>query len=115
MQITIAARHGHLSPASQEKISEKVGKLTRFFDRVTAIQVTVDLAHRESPEVEIRLTVEHSPEIVATDRGENVQTALDSAVDKLEKQLRKHKEKITGHHVAGHKRQEMPEAEPEGE
>ena len=41
MQINVSARHGHLSPASQSKISAKVSRLQRYFDRLTALDVTV--------------------------------------------------------------------------
>ena len=43
MQITIAARHGHLSDAAQQVIREKALKLTHFFERLTMIEITVDL------------------------------------------------------------------------
>ena len=43
MQINISARHGHLSPATQEKITETVGNVWKFLDRITAMHVTVDL------------------------------------------------------------------------
>ena len=49
MQIKISARHGHLSDETQAKIKEKLEKLPRFYDRLTAIDVTVDLEHREAP------------------------------------------------------------------
>ena len=32
MQINVSARHGHLSAASQSKISAKVSRLKRYFD-----------------------------------------------------------------------------------
>ena len=38
MQTNISARHGHLSSSTQERITEKVEKLNRYFDRLTAIQ-----------------------------------------------------------------------------
>lgn len=103
MQINISARHGHLSPGTQEKITEKVEKLKRFNERMTSIQVTVDLEHRDNPNVEIRVTAEHSEECVATADGENAMAALDVAVHRVEAQLRKHREKQTGHRVPGHK------------
>jgi ribosome-associated translation inhibitor RaiA len=65
VQINISARHGHLSAGTQEKITEKVEKLGRYFDRMTAILVTINLEHRESPQVEIRVSVEHSEALVA--------------------------------------------------
>ena len=43
MQIKVSARHGHLSAASQSKIATKVSRLKRYFNRLTALNVTVDL------------------------------------------------------------------------
>ena len=103
MQVNISARHGHLSASTQERVTEKVEKLRRFFDRITAIEVTVDLEHRETPGVEVRVSAEHTEDFVATDTAE-LFAALDSVVRKLEQQLKKHKEKIQdGHRQARRK------------
>ena len=112
MQINISARHGHLSPATQTKITEKVEPVRKFFDRITAIQVTVDLEHRESPTVELRVSVEHHEEFVAVDKADNALAALDSVVAKIEHQLRKHKEKFKEHRAVAHKHLETPSDEP---
>ena len=54
MQISISTRHGDLSAGTREKISEKVQKLSRLFDRLTAINVTADLEDRcDSVECEV--------------------------------------------------------------
>lgn len=106
MQISISARHGHLSPGTQEKITEKVDKLSRYHERVTSIQVTVDLGHKDAPSVEVRVKAEHADDFVATDDADNVLAALDGAVHKVESQLRRHREKQTEHRAAGHKHQE---------
>lgn len=114
MQINISARHGDLSSATQEKISEKVGKLPRFYDRLTAIQVTADMEHRDAPSVEVRVSAERTEDFVATDSSSSVMAALDGAIHKIEKQLRKHKEKLRGHDSLGLKHIETPvEPEPE--
>lgn len=114
MQINISARHGHLSAATQERIKEKVEKMRRLFDRITAIQVTVDLQHSDTPDVEIRVVAEEVGECVATEKDE-MMTALDRVIHKVEQQLRKHKEKLklTGHRAAGHKHQEVVQPETE--
>lgn len=109
MQISISARHGELSASTQEHIQQKVAKLTKFFDRLTAIQVTVDLENESKPSVEIKASAEHTADFVATDSSSNVLAALDSVVDKIERQVRKQKEKITGHRNAGHKYIETPQ------
>lgn len=101
MQIEISARHGHLSEASQEKIRNKVEKLGRFFDRLTAIEVTVDLEHRETPTVDLRVSAERKHDFGAsTDAGE-LMAGVDLVVQKVEQQLRRHKEKTVERHRSG--------------
>ena len=113
MQVSISARHGHLSPTTQEKITEKIQKIKRFFDRVSAIEVTVDLEHRDTVGVEVRVSAEHTADFVASESAKELFVALDSVVHKLEQQLRKHKEKIqTGRRQAGRNQTEMPLDEP---
>ena len=103
MQINIAARHGHLSSNTQAKITEKVERIRKYYDRVSAIAVTVDLEHTEQTSVELIVSAEHHEDFVATDIAENLLAAVDGALHKVEMQLRKHKEKQTEHRVAGHK------------
>ena len=108
MQVIISARHGQLSAATQERVTEKVEKLRRFLDRITRIEVTVNLENREVPNVEVCVSAEHASDFVASDRGE-LSAALDSVIHKLEQQLRKHKEKIQdGHRKPGRKQLEPP-------
>lgn len=109
MQVKISARHGHLSPETQAKITDKVEKLRRLFDRVTAIEVTVDLEHRESPSVELRVSVERTDDLLATETAPSVVAALDATIHKLEQQLRKHKDKRREHRVRGAKGVEAEE------
>ena len=111
MQITIAARHGHLAPGTQEKIAEKVEAVRKFFDRITAIGVTVDLEHRERPSVELRVHAEHHDEFVAVDQGDTAFAALDGVIEKVENQLRRFKEKLKEHRATSHKHIEPPTTE----
>ncbi|MCA9175530.1 MAG: ribosome-associated translation inhibitor RaiA [Planctomycetales bacterium] len=108
LQIQVSARHGNLDDSSREKIEEKVERLIRLFDRLTSIHVTVDMAHLEAPEVEIRVTAEGHEDFVCTDAGSNVYASLDGAIHKMEGQLRKHKEKRTGHRATSQKHLETP-------
>ncbi|MFM8495846.1 MAG: ribosome hibernation-promoting factor, HPF/YfiA family, partial [Planctomycetia bacterium] len=94
MQINVSARHGHLSPASQSKISKKVSRLKRYFDRLTALNVTVDLENADLPMVEIRASAEHFHDMVSHEHSGQLWRSVDGAVQKLEQQLRKHKEKV---------------------
>lgn len=113
MQINISARHGSLSPETQHKITEKVERVRKFYDRMSSILVTVDLEHRDKPKVEVVVSAEHHEDFVAHDTAETVLSALDSAIHKVEMQIRKFKEKFTEHRATGHKHIETTEKEPE--
>jgi len=100
VEVKISARHGHLSDASKSKITTKVVRLQRIFDRLLSIDVTVDLEHAENPSVDVRVSAEHKHDFVAADQAANLMAALDGVIHKLEGQLRKYKEKIQDRHRA---------------
>ena len=105
MQINVSARHGSLSPASQSKIASKVSRLKRYFDRLTALDVTVDLHNAALPVVEIIAKAEHFHDLVSHEHAAQLWRGVDGAVQKMEQQLRKHKEKVRDHkHVQSGRR-----------
>ena len=103
MQINLSARHGHLKQEDQQLITEKVEKIRKYYDRINSIEVTVDLERADSPHVEINVSAEGSPDFISTATAASVLVALDLAVQKVEQQVRKHKEKVTDHKGVGHK------------
>ena len=96
MQIKISARHGHLNEETQEFIREKADKLLHYFDRITMIEVTVDLRGDEK-HVEFLVQAEHKHNFVAHEKNGNLLAAVDLVMDKIEGQLRRYKEKIQDH------------------
>lgn len=116
MQIKISTRHGHLSEASQAKFQAKLEKLTHFFERLTSIELTVDLEHENKPAAELRVSAEHKHDFVATDQHAELVTAVDGVIQKMEQQLRKYKEKVQEHRGPGLRQQSAAlEAETETE
>ena len=105
MQIRISTRHGSLSDQTQSKIRAKVEKLTRLFDRLTAIEVTVNLERRDEPSVDDRVSAEHRRDFVASTRSNDLWGSIDLVMHKLEQQLRKYKEKIQERHRTSGNRQ----------
>ena len=103
MQVNVSARHGTLQSGDHDLIVEKADKLRRLFDRINAIDVTVDLKQLDKPAVEIKVSAEHADDCVATAESTTVIAALDAALPKVEQQLRRIKEKKTGHRATGHK------------
>ena len=110
VQIKISTRHGHLSDETQAKIQEKLEKLSRFYDRLTAIDVTVDLEHRDAPDVDLRVSADHKHDFVAVCRSMELMASIDDVVEKMEQQLRKYKQKVQDRHRGpGHRQAETPE------
>ncbi len=109
MEIKISTRHGHVSDQTQAKIMSKLEKLTRFFERLSAIEVTIDLERRENPSVDLRVSAEHKHDFVATNRSDELMASIDKVVDKMEQQLRKYKQKVQNRHRGpGHRQQGVP-------
>jgi putative sigma-54 modulation protein len=113
VQIEISTRHGHLSEASREKIASKAKKLTKIFDRLTAIEFAIDLTDSEQPKVDLKVSAEHKHDFVAHDRSENLMGSVDAVLHKLEQQLRKYKEKVQERHRDGEARRRGAAVNPD--
>jgi putative sigma-54 modulation protein len=96
VQIKISVRHGHLSDATQQTIRDKAEKLLHYFERLTIIEVTVDMK-KDQKEVEFVVQAEHKHDFVAQVSHADLMAAVDLALDKLALQLRRYKEKIQDH------------------
>ena len=96
MQVAIACRHGNLRDDLREQITRKSEKLLTYFGRVSAIDVTVDFGN-ERVRVEILVDTEHRHNLVAADDGEDVLSAFDTAMHRMEQQIKKYKQKLQDH------------------
>jgi putative sigma-54 modulation protein len=116
VQIKISTRHGQLSEPSQQKIAAKAEKLLKIFERLTAIEVVVDLSDEATPRVDLNVAAEHKHDFVAHDQSDNLMGSVDTVVHRMEQQLRKYKEKVQERHRNNEPRrreQVKPEMEAE--
>jgi putative sigma-54 modulation protein len=118
VQVAIACRHGSLRDDVQDHIRTKAEKLLTYFERVTAISVTVDFGKDRAKNhitVEILVDAEHKHNFVAEDSAPEVAVAFDGALHRMEQQIRKYKEKVQNHRrdmpMSGPLEQETPEPE----
>ncbi len=96
MQIKISVRHGQISDATQQFIRDKAEKLLHYFERLTMIEVTVDMK-KDQKQVEFVVQAEHKHDFVARESHADLTAAVDSVLNKLALQLRRYKEKIQDH------------------
>ena len=95
MQINITGHRMDVTPALRAFTEEKLDKLERHFDQITAIHVTFDVEKlRQIAEATIHVA---KGELHASSESEDLYAAIDTLIDKLDRQLIKHKEKLRDH------------------
>ena len=95
MQISVTGHHLDVTASLKAYVESKFEKLERHFDNVTDVHVilTVEkLLQKAEATVQIR-----GGKIFAEDHQEDMYAAIDALVDKLDRQVKKHKEKLTKH------------------
>ena len=96
MQIQVTARHVEVSDDVREYIHEKAGKLPRFYDRIQEVEVILD-HQSEQFSAEMIVRVDREPTIVASETGPDTFVLIDVVVGRLERQLKKMKDKRRNH------------------
>jgi putative sigma-54 modulation protein len=97
MQLTITGHHIDVSPALRDYVDTKLTRLVRHFDNLTDIHcvLTVEkLLHKAEATIKLSGGTIHADAV-----DQNMYAAIDDLVDKLDRQVKKHKEKITDHHA----------------
>ncbi len=96
MQINITGHHVEITPALRDYVQDKLQKIERHFSNITNVYVTltVDKKFQQMAEAKVNLA---GGEIFAESESENMYAAIDLLVDKLDRQVVKHKEKMNNH------------------
>ncbi|MCB9849539.1 MAG: ribosome-associated translation inhibitor RaiA [Phycisphaerales bacterium] len=93
MQISVTGRHGDVTDRIKEYAEEKAARLPRYYDRVHAIEVVLD-HEGDQTVVEMIVKAAGTQDFIAREVGPEALSCIDLLVDKLERQLTKHKEKF---------------------
>jgi putative sigma-54 modulation protein len=78
------------------KAAAKVEKLSRYYERITWVDVVLDVEHERNT-VEMSAGLNRGQTIVGKAESPDMYAAIDLAIDKISRQLRKHKEKLKDH------------------
>jgi len=105
MQINITGHHVDITAALHAYVEEKFERLERHFDNITNAHVILEIEKdRQKAEATIHVS---KGQVYADAEDENMYAAIDSLADKLDRQIKKHKEKLKDHHRGeGRKNQE---------
>ena len=96
MNIDITGHHIDLTDSLRAYVNEKFERLERHFDHVTNTHVILSV-QKQSQKAEATIHVTGG-NLFADASSEDMYAAIDSLTDKLDRQVIKHKEKMTDHH-----------------
>lgn len=103
MEFNIIARHFKLTKPIADYVNKKVSAVVRkFYPEVVSVHVVMSIQKKYIHSVEIVATAPHA-KFLAKGQTADLYAAVDLTVDKLERQLRKYKEKMKEHRKRGNK------------
>jgi putative sigma-54 modulation protein len=107
MNLTISGHHLEVTPALREYVLTKLDRVIRHFDQVVDINVLLTVEKLKEKErrqrAEVTLRVK-GRDIFVEQAHEDLYAAIDQLIDKLDRQVCRHKDRIQDHHNAAAKR-----------
>jgi putative sigma-54 modulation protein len=99
MQISLSGHHIEITDSIRHYVHEKIERLDRHFDRALDIHVVLTVEKlRHKAEATLHVS---GGNLHADDVQEDMYAAIDGLVDKLDRQGKKHKEKLKSHRIRG--------------
>ena len=102
MQINITGHHIDVTPALRAYVTEKLQRIERHFDHVISTDVIMRVENHHM-QVEAKVNAAGKA-LFAQDSGTDMYAAIDGMIDKLDKQVRRYKDRVRGHHASAAKR-----------
>jgi putative sigma-54 modulation protein len=101
MQVNLTGHHVDVTDALRGYVDEKIARLERHFDHVTNVHVILSVEKlTKKAEATVHIA---GADVFADSVHEDMYAAIDSLVDKLDRQVLRHKEKIKSHRGNGNR------------
>ena len=108
MNLTISGHHVEVTPALREYVLTKLDRVTRHFDQVVDMRVLLTLDNMKEKEkrqrAECSIRVKGS-DLFAESAHQDLYAAVDELVDKMDRQVVRHKDRLQDHHHESAKRE----------
>ena len=112
MNLTISGHHIEVTPAIREHVQSKLERIRRHFDQVIdiAVVLTVDKLREKDKchKADINLHIA-GRDIHVESMAHDLYAAIDLLIDKLDRQVIKHKDKIQSHQHEAIKHMDLPD------
>jgi putative sigma-54 modulation protein len=111
MNLTISGHHLEVTPALREYVVNKLDRVTRHFDQVVDINVLLTVEKLKEKErrqkAEVNLHVK-GRDIFVEHASDDLYAAIDTLVDKLDRQVCRHKDRMQDHHSPAKRQEATP-------
>jgi len=95
MRYNVRGENIEITPALREYAEKKIGKLERYFEESVDANVNINLKYYNEQESKIEVTIPMTDLVLrAEENHQDMYAAIDLVVNKLERQIRKHKTKV---------------------
>jgi putative sigma-54 modulation protein len=98
MQIIITGHHVEVTTALRDYVTEKLQRLSRHFDHLISINVILNVEKHKNEAEATLLAAGKS--LFANASDVDMYAAIDSLSDKLDKQVRRYKDRLRNHQVS---------------
>lgn len=108
MNLTISGHHLEVTPALREYVLTKLDRVTRHFDQVVDVSVLLTVEKQKEKDRRQRAEVTlhtKGKDIFVESCNEDLYAAIDQLMDKLDRQVVRHKDKLQDHHHVALKRE----------
>jgi putative sigma-54 modulation protein len=93
MNLQITTRHFDLTRELRAYAEERVRKIKRYFDQIIDVNVIlISEKHRQVAEISLHL---NGHNLVGRSVSAGMRTSIDQAVERIESQIKKHKDRLT--------------------
>ncbi|CAN5671260.1 ribosome-associated translation inhibitor RaiA [soil metagenome] len=107
MNLTISGHHLDVSPALRTYVTNKLDRISRHFDKVVDVKVILTVENQREKErrqrAECNIHVKGN-DMFAESSHADLYAAVDDLIDKLDRQIVRHKTRLQDHHHAAPKR-----------
>jgi len=91
MNLKLTGNHVEITDAMRDYVISKISKVTRHFDHVIDVSVILSVEkHKQKAEANVHV---RGKDIFVETDGEDMYASIDTLVDKLDRQILRHKEK----------------------
>lgn len=100
MNLTISGHHLEVTPAIREYVQNKLERVRRHFDQVIDIAVILSVDNltekekRQKAEINLRMS---GKTVYVESLAQDLYAAIDTLIDKLDRQVMKYKDKVQNH------------------